>query len=366
MSFVLIDTIEKLLEVCKSINAEVIAVDTEFLRTKNNEPILCLIQIAFGNFRYIIDALAIEDLSAISQILSNENIKKVFHACKQDIEVLASYDVFVENIFDTQVAEMFLSSEKIANYETLVKKYMNKKLHKLYTTSNWQKRPLSDGQLNYAINDVIYLCDIYEKQVTQLNSLCRDSWLDEEFRNMLNECIANNNYDNFDTTNFTEDGIQILNDMLNWRKSEALKLNVSPTNLIRNDILISIIKNGKLRLSQMRKSRLYEGKIYKEFIKFVEHSEFMKKKLYIHNSKTTPNSVVKFLKVAIDVIAKEKNMNSDLIATKEILEDFIGSKESSIVLKTWRKNVCGDVLLNLCNGKSSIKLENDILRICYE
>ncbi len=366
MQFVLIDTEDKLVDVCSSINTGIIAIDTEFVRTKSNEPILCLVQIAFKDFKYIIDTLAIENISSLSRILSDKNVKKIFHACQQDIEVLASYDIFIENIFDTQVAEMFISHEKPASYDNLVQKYAKIKLPKLYTTSDWQRRPLSEGQLNYAINDVNYLYNIYERQVEKLKELSRENWLDEEHANILDVCISYNRENFFDTTNFTEAGVSLLNEMIVWRDKKAYKLNVSPTKIIKNDIFISIIKNGRFRLSQMRKSRLYEAKIYKEFIKFVDHSEFIKKSLYIHKKQAVPANILQFLKVAINIIAQEKNINSDLLATKEVLEDFLITKENSIVLKTWRKHVCGDMLFDVCSGKNFIKLENENLRICYE
>ena len=85
-----------------------------------------------------------------------------------------------QNIFDTQVAAMVCGIGDQESYENLAMNFLNVKIDKTYQFMDWSKRPLSKSQINYAANDVFYLCDIYEKQKELLKKLNRNNWIIEE------------------------------------------------------------------------------------------------------------------------------------------------------------------------------------------
>lgn len=348
-----------------------IFLDTEFVRTNGKEPVLCLMQILSGDYKAIIDTLNIKDFSPIAEILASEKILKVFHACDQDLDVLQAYGICVNNIFDTQIAEMFISAAPSQNYENLVKKYAKVRLSKLYTTSDWQARPLSKGQLKYAINDVIYLPLIYQKQKELLVIFKREAWALDEFRNKTKQyMIVDNLLEQFAPymDSITEDGLKFLKQMVAWRRENAIKLKVSDNRVIKNDVIISILKYGMLRIKQLKKSRLYKEKLFGEFLKFVEENLEINKTYFLNNEENDEynQDIVKYLKIALRKISRDNHINPDLIACTKILKEFVKNEGKSDFLSGWRYEMFGKTALKLLKGESVLKIQGNKMEIIDE
>ena len=157
----LITSTEHLQAFCsKAAKSDYITVDTEFLRERTYYSKLCLIQIAFQgdgiSDSALIDVLSENiNLKAFYDLLLNENILKVFHAARQDLEIFFhEKNIFPKPFFDTQVAAMVCGFGDQVGYETLVKKLALVAIDKTSRFTNWSQRPLSDQQLKYAIADV--------------------------------------------------------------------------------------------------------------------------------------------------------------------------------------------------------------------
>ena len=162
-----------------------ITVDTEFIRENNPLPILCLIQISTSSCVYLIDPLKVP-ISFLQFCLSNKSLKKVFHSSEQDIEILVNNGLTINNIYDTQLYEMLLNTKENVSYHDIVYRYLGKSLRKSYVLSNWLNRPLSYKQITYAMNDVVYLRQVFIKQQKKLRDLNRENWLDDEIIDMYN------------------------------------------------------------------------------------------------------------------------------------------------------------------------------------
>ncbi|MCJ9428920.1 ribonuclease D [Kordiimonas marina] len=162
--------------------ASFVTVDTEFLRDNTYYPKLCLVQVADDEDAHAIDPLAEGiDLQPLFDLLADQNVLKVMHACRQDMEIFAlMMDTLPAPIFDTQVAAMVCGFGDSVGYETLVTKITKKPLDKSARYTDWSKRPLSDTQLHYALGDVTYLRDIYRHLDAELTDTGRRSWVEEE------------------------------------------------------------------------------------------------------------------------------------------------------------------------------------------
>jgi ribonuclease D len=159
-----------------------VTVDTEFMRERTYWPKLCLVQLAGDNEAATIDSMA-EGLSLepLFELLANPKVIKVFHAARQDIEIfynLTGTGPFP--VFDTQVAAMVSGFGDQVGYETLVAKLAGEQVDKSSRFTDWSKRPLTDKQLAYALDDVIHLRPVYRKLKKKLEKTGRASWLDEE------------------------------------------------------------------------------------------------------------------------------------------------------------------------------------------
>ncbi|MBD3754590.1 MAG: ribonuclease D [Gammaproteobacteria bacterium] len=153
-----------------------LAIDTEFVRTDTYFPELSLVQIqdCLGQVA-IIDPLPIQaadpknGLQGLVNILVEPRITKVFHSARQDLEVL--YQLAQQmpvSIFDTQLAAIFFKHGDIAGFARVVEAELGCKLAKDQTRTNWHARPLSEQQIQYAIDDVRYLAPLYEKFIAHL------------------------------------------------------------------------------------------------------------------------------------------------------------------------------------------------------
>ena len=150
---------------------DIVAIDTEFERRRTYRPILSIVQIKYNdNEPIVFDVFKQknENLSDLIKILSNNDIVKVIHSARQDVEaIFYRFHIAIKNIFDTQIAYSFVGHEANVSYSKLVECFLNKKILKKKTlqTSNWLKRPLSEEQIFYAKQDVLYLKEIYNKMM---------------------------------------------------------------------------------------------------------------------------------------------------------------------------------------------------------
>jgi len=160
-----------------------IAIDTEFIRTRTFYPIEALYQLATEEAIYLIDPLAIAAWQPFVRMLEDDAIVKVMHACSEDLEVFARHlECAPQPIFDTQIAESFLSVDFTASYAELVRRHCGVALTKHETRSDWLARPLSAEQLRYAAEDVRYLLPIERHQRAELTRMARSEWLASECR----------------------------------------------------------------------------------------------------------------------------------------------------------------------------------------
>lgn len=162
-------------------NAEVLAIDTEFMRTDTYFPIPALIQISDGDTNWLIDPLVVPDLAPLKAVLCDAGTVKVMHACTEDIEVfLRLFGEVPVTVFDTQIAAALCGYGFNRGYAALVEKLLEKILPKEETRSDWLARPLTEAQAEYAACDVEFLYSLYRVLQAQLRQDEREAWVFEE------------------------------------------------------------------------------------------------------------------------------------------------------------------------------------------
>src|SRR5271163_2673860 len=181
----LITTTADLAAVCARMSRHpFVTVDTEFLRETTYYPLLCVAQIATAEEAVVIDALA-NDLSfdPFFELMANERVTKVFHAARQDIEIMWHRAKLIPHpIFDTQVAAMVLGYGDSISYDQLVQRITGDTLDKSHRFTDWTRRPLSEAQLSYAVSDVTHLREVYHALVEDLKRRGRADWVRDEMR----------------------------------------------------------------------------------------------------------------------------------------------------------------------------------------
>src|SRR5262249_982223 len=156
--------------------------DSEFLSETTYYPLLCVAQMASAEEAVVIDALAPGiDLSPFYGLMADEKVMKVFHAARQDIEIVWHAAKLIPHpIFDTQVAAMVLGYGDSISYDQLVQRITGDTLAKSHRFTDWTRRPLSEAQLRYAISDVTHLRQLYLKLVEDLHQRGRAEWVEDE------------------------------------------------------------------------------------------------------------------------------------------------------------------------------------------
>ena len=161
--------------------ADYVTVDTEFMRETTFWPILCLIQMAGPDIEVVVDPQAPGlDLAPFHALMMNKAVTKVFHAARQDIEIVfAQTGAVPAPVFDTQIAAMVCGFNESVSYVNLVKKVTGLDLDKSSRFTDWSRRPLSPAQLTYALGDVTHLRDCYHYLQTEMKAGGRPDWVRE-------------------------------------------------------------------------------------------------------------------------------------------------------------------------------------------
>ena len=137
-----------------------IALDTEFLRERTYRPQLCLLQVATPDEQSLVDPIAAQSLAALTPVLTDPRIPKILHAARQDLEVLWPVFGSIHPVFDTQIAASLAGMPAQIGYSELVRRLMGVELAKAETRTDWSRRPLSEAQLRYAVDDVRHLAGL--------------------------------------------------------------------------------------------------------------------------------------------------------------------------------------------------------------
>jgi ribonuclease D len=162
--------------------------DTEFITERRFYPMLCLIQVITEHGVYLIDPIAVPQIQPLLAMIEDEQITKITHAGDNDYRILnALYGTFPRNLFDTQVAMGFLSHTYPMSFQNLVEKELQITLNKSFSVTDWEARPMTKQQINYALNDVLHLPALWRQLTAQLKTLDRLHWCQEEVNKWTSE-----------------------------------------------------------------------------------------------------------------------------------------------------------------------------------
>ena len=219
---------------------KVFGVDTEFDWRSTYFPKLSLLQISTDNNLFILDCLKFDFKNIIKPLFESHSYLKIFHSVRSDSTVLKNcLDIKVENVFDIQLAEKIIYEEQVKSYAKIVSRYFGIKISKEETNSNWLKRPLTDSQIDYALNDIDFLIDIYRLQKSILKrKLLFNRALD------LSKREAEEGNKNFKLSRLEKK--PKLNEkerkIFIWREDTAEKLNLPPSFIFKNKSLSKLAK----------------------------------------------------------------------------------------------------------------------------
>lgn len=256
----LITTTAELAAFCNRLHGEPwITLDTEFMRDRTYWPKLCLVQVAGAREAVAIDSLAPGlDLSPLLALMADPTIVKVFHACRQDLEIFWRLmdGAVPAPVYDTQLAAMVCGFGEEVAYETLVARLAKGKLDKSSRFTDWSKRPLSEAQLRYALGDVTHLRVVYEQLLQRIEKAGRSSWVTGEMAALSNpglfEQPPEESWRRLKLR--TRDGrfLAIVQRLAAWRERTAQSRDLPRQRVIRDDLLLELAAARPRSVEELR------------------------------------------------------------------------------------------------------------------
>ncbi len=357
---------------------DAVAVDTEFLRERTYHPRLCLVQVATPDESVAIDPIAIKDLQPLADLLVNPQVMKVFHACSQDMEVLLqTLGVLPDPIFDTQVAAAFLGERLQISYNGLVHAFCGVTLPKSESLTDWSRRPLTDKQLEYALDDVRYLIQAYHAMVERLNEQGRLSWAMDEIRPLADrshyEIDRRQVYKRVKRVNScTRRQLGIARELAAWREGRAERYNIPRKWVMSDEVLLALVKRAPRDVANFRSIRgteqLSESDVMAALMA-VERglscpSDHLPPVYHARKAPTSDlESVTDLMYALIRLVSDQSGVATAMIASREDLADYIDHPERSRLREGWRFELLGTRLDDLLSGNMGLTVKDRRIEI---
>lgn len=371
----IIKTQNQLNDICAELSQKpYITIDTEFLRDKTFYSRLCLIQLSADDFGAVaVDPIEHElDWTPLNDLLHNENVIKVFHAARQDLEIFYFLnDKIPHPIFDTQVAAMVCGYGDSIAYNKLVQDITGHALEKNAQFTDWSRRPLSSKQMAYALDDVIHLRDVYKALDKRLKDQGRDGWLKAEMEVLTSpstyELHPEDAWKRIKIRSDKSEVLAILRDLAKWREETARRKDVPRNRIIKDDALADIAvympkdKEGLKRIRSLPKD-IANGKAGDIMLKIVANARKTDKNTWpIAKRKTAfpkeATPTLEMLKLLLKINASEADVAAKMIATKDDLETLAIEDSPDVpAIKGWRFEIFGKDVQALKEGNLTLGL----------
>ena len=350
-----------------------VTVDTEFLRETTYYPLLCVAQMASPAEAVVIDALATGiDLAPFFALMANEKVVKVFHAARQDIEIVWNMAKTIPHpIVDTQVAAMVLGYGNSISYDQLVQRITGDTLDKSHRFTDWTRRPLSDAQIAYAVSDVTHLRDVYLKLATDLEKQARSNWVEAEMDVLTSpetyRADPERAWERLKSRVRKPKELAILIEVAAWREREAQNRDVPRGRVIKDEVIgdiavqapTTIERLGHLRSLPKGFERSRWGEQIIDAVKRgIERDHKTLPRLDRFRPAANGAAIVELLKVLLRMTAERHGVAAKVIATVDDLDRIAADDEADVpAMKGWRRELFGDKALALKHGRLALAID---------
>lgn len=358
--------------------------DMEFQRERTFRPRLQLVQVSTPDESLLIDPLAFDELDSLWDVVADPSIEKIVHAGAQDMEIVwARSGQLPRNVFDTQIAAALLGLGDQIGYANLISRMLHRRLKKGETVTDWAIRPLSTGQVEYALDDVRYLHELRDKLWTKLSSMGRETWLREE----VEHYEVRGTYERDPQTlwarisrmrSLDPKGLSILRELAIWREEEAARRDEPRGRIVADETLVEIARRAPRKPEDMKPLRtLHPRELARSGAALVaavatglKAPEDTWPRLDPIKPEDERFSIsVDLLEVVLRARALENEIAPSYLGTRadiaQLIEVTVGSgsrrksaKETEPLLLTgWRRQLVGDELVAFLEGRASLKID---------
>lgn len=376
-----ITTDRELARLCHDLeSAETIAFDTEFVSEHTYRPQLCLVQVAAAGHLTTIDPLAGPDMTPFWQQIVRPGREIIVHAGREEMGFcLRAMGRLPERVFDIQVAAGLVGSEYPAGYGNLVSKLLGLAPSKGETRTDWRRRPLSDRQVHYALEDVRHLVPLRDKIAARLGQLARNAWIEEEMAAWQHDVADSFNRQRWrkvtGSSSLSGRSLVIVRELWLWREQEAQRRDCPPRQVLRDDLIVELAKRRSADVQQVRAIRGFERRDLKALVPDLASAigralalpETDFPEVVRQESSPQLNMLGQFLSSALTSICRDAHVAASLTGTPNDVRELIAyrlgqtnSENPPALALGWRAEVVGHLIDELLTGEKCIRIENPL------
>ena len=360
--------------------APFVAIDTEFMREATYYAQLCLVQISDGALSVAIDPLSPDiDLGPLCNLLANPDVLKVFHAGRQDMEIFVQMMGQVPApVYDTQIAAMVCGLGDQVGYDKLVQHFLDLQIDKSSRFTDWSKRPLSDRQISYALDDVIHLAKIYPMIVQRLADAGRAHWTDDDMAQFASKDLYEIDPDmvwrRIKYRGHKPAMLNRLKHLAAWRERECQRRNLPRNRLLKDETLLDLAGSNPKKPAEFKSIRGFpggdNGKLVQPVLDILSKADSTPKESWpvierhVSHDKP-PAAVLELLRVLLRHVTEKEGLAPRLVATADELEQLaLPHPPASLrALQGWRYEVFGQSAEKLKAGDIGLAIEKGQIKI---
>jgi len=362
--------------------ADRIGFDTEFVSEDTFRPELCLIQVATKDRLAVIDPYRAGKLSEFWRTLADGQHTSIVHAAREEVNfALYDGDRPPANLFDTQLAAGFCSTEFPSSYGGVVNKFLDRTPAKGEQRTDWRRRPLTDAQIDYALEDVRYLLPLHDELKRQLEKHQRVEWFAEESSTWLRELRESRDRPRWRKVsgigNLAGRSLAIVRELWMWRQAEAERRDVPPRRILRDDLIVELAKRKSDQPDKIKAIRGMQQsggqQVMAQLAACIHRGLEAPLDEFTHGRRESMpsqlNLLGQFLSPALSSICRSANVATSLAGTAGDVRDLIayrlefgswGDEEPPLLASGWRAELVGHLIEDLLAGRKSIRIDDPL------
>jgi ribonuclease D len=359
-----------------------IGLDTEFVSEDTYRPELCLVQVATESELAVIDPYRAGDLTQFWEVLAEGPHTTIAHAAREEVNFsLTACGRPPAGVFDTQIAAGLCSTEYPSSYGAVVTKVLARKAAKGEQRTDWRRRPLSEAQIDYALEDVRYLLPLHDALIVQLEGLGRTAWLADEMSSFLRDVCTARDRPRWRRVsgigNLSPRSLAVVRSLWQWREEQAERRDLPPRRILRDDLIVELAKRKSDNPEKIRAIRGIGQHLKREHVEQIVHSIRKGLEAPLDDIERTANPSMpaqlnllgQFLAPALASICRNADIATSLVGTATDVRDLIAyrlnfgydDEEGPPLLATgWRAELVGHLIEELLAGKKSIRIADPL------
>ena len=368
-----IDQPSSLAEAVDALRAEsVVAFDTEFVGESNYEPQLCLVQVAAAGRIFVIDPLAPLDLKQFWQVLTHPGREVIALAARQELLFCLRYAGRPPHrLFDPQIAAGLVGYGYPLSHTNMLQRVMDVRVIGGETFTDWRKRPLTPNQLRYAAEDVRYLHSLRLSLLSRARELDRELWVDLECARLVHRVVQGQDEERWYRTSgagrLNRRDLAVLREVWLWRENLARSQDSPPRRVLTDDLMMQIVRRKPestgdlMQLRGTDRLRRDSEAIVAAVTKGLRTPAADLPALIARDDPPQVQILGQLASIVANSLAAQHQVDVALLATTSDLQNIVRwhlglTKDRPEVLEGWRGEILGLPLLNLLEGRSTIRV----------